>query len=180
MMSSGSPEVAIPPQSRSSKKPRANHPMMAANVQHGPSCSVCSTRGARASVSALDSLDGSAPYPAASGPFESWIEKRFHSLRDYAGEDDRFVWRVEVAGRAANVATYPDSFYQTLADLCRWVVTEMGVPDLWIDYSCCELVPRSIAFQESASCPAGAVLLEPANGRIDDALDRPHPRTDRK
>ncbi len=61
-----------------------------------------------------------------------------YGLRDNAGEDDRFVWQIEVAGRAANVATYPDSFYQALADLCQWFVTEMGVPDLWLDFSCCE------------------------------------------
>jgi hypothetical protein len=60
-----------------------------------------------------------------------------YALRDNAGEDDRFVWQVEVAGRADKVATYPDSFYQALADLCQWFVTEMGVPDVWLDFSCC-------------------------------------------
>jgi hypothetical protein len=60
-----------------------------------------------------------------------------YGLRDNAGEDDRFVWQVEIAGRAANVATYPDSFYQALAELCSWFVDEMGVPDLWLDFTCC-------------------------------------------
>ncbi len=60
-----------------------------------------------------------------------------YGLRDNAGEDDRFVWQVEIAGQAANVATYPDSFYQALAELCSWFVTEMGVPDVWLDFSCC-------------------------------------------
>jgi hypothetical protein len=60
-----------------------------------------------------------------------------YGLRDNAGEDDRFVWQVEIAGRAANVATYPDSFYQALAGLCQWFVTEMGVPDVWLDFTCC-------------------------------------------
>ena len=60
------------------------------------------------------------------------------SLRDNAGEDDRFVYQIEVAGEAAEVPGYPDWWYISLAEVCQWFVDEMGVEDIWLDFSCCE------------------------------------------
>jgi hypothetical protein len=34
------------------------------------------------------------------------------------------------------MATY-EAVYQALAELCQWFVTEMGVPDVWLDFTCC-------------------------------------------
>ena len=61
-----------------------------------------------------------------------------YSLRDNTGEAYRYVWQVEMAGQAAKVPGYPDSFYQMVAALADFFVAEMGVPDVWRDFSCCE------------------------------------------
>jgi len=76
-------------------------------------------------------------------PDRDWIYQTLpfdvagYALRDNAGEDDKYVWQVEMAGQAANVPGYPDSFYRMVAALADFFVAEMGVPDVWRDFSCC-------------------------------------------
>ena len=59
-----------------------------------------------------------------------------YALRDNAGEDDKYVWQIELAGQAVKVPGYPDSFYRMIAALADFFVAEMGVPDAWLNFAC--------------------------------------------
>lgn len=62
------------------------------------------------------------------------FDKAAYSLRDNAGEDDRYIWQVELAGRAANVPIYDDDWYRGVAKLCSWFIENMGVADVFADF----------------------------------------------
>ena len=59
-----------------------------------------------------------------------------YAIRDNDLEDDKFTYQMEMAGRAMNVAEYPDSFYEAIATVADWMVAEMDVPNRWMDFSC--------------------------------------------
>ncbi len=65
------------------------------------------------------------------------FDKAGYSIRDNSTEVLKYVYQIEIAGQAAKVPDYPDSFYQVLAEVCQWFVDNMGVPDVWADFSCC-------------------------------------------
>ena len=63
------------------------------------------------------------------------FDKAGYALRDNAGEDDRYIWQVEIAGRAANVPTYDDDWYEGVAKLVDWFIKNMGVPDVFANFA---------------------------------------------
>lgn len=63
------------------------------------------------------------------------FDKAAYALRDNSSEDDRYVWQVELWGRAANTPTYDDTWYRNLAKLVAWFVTEMRVPRHYADFT---------------------------------------------
>jgi hypothetical protein len=58
-----------------------------------------------------------------------------YALRDNAGEDDRYIWQVEIAGQAANVPTYDDDWYRGVARFVKWFIDNMGVPDVYANFA---------------------------------------------
>jgi len=80
---------------------------------------------------------------AARWPDRDWLYQTVpfnlagKALRDNAGEDDRYVYQIEVAGLSAKVPDYPDEWYRSLAQVCQWFVDNLGVADVWRDFSCC-------------------------------------------
>jgi hypothetical protein len=81
---------------------------------------------------------------AARWPDRDWLYQTVpftlagRSVKDDVGEDDRFVYQIEIAGMAADVPGYPDEWYQALAQVCQWFIDEMGVPDVWLDFTRCQ------------------------------------------
>ena len=63
------------------------------------------------------------------------MEWAAYALRDNAGEDDKFIWQVEMAGRAVNVPTYDDDWYRGVAKLVKWFIDNMGVPDVYANFA---------------------------------------------
>jgi hypothetical protein len=61
-----------------------------------------------------------------------------YAIRDNDLEDNRFMYQMEMAGRAMNTADYPDSFYEAIATVADWFVAEMDVPNDWLDFSCAQ------------------------------------------
>lgn len=86
---------------------------------------------------------------AARWPDRDWLYQTVpftlagKALADNAGEVHRFVYQIEIAGLAAKVPDYPDEWYQALAQVCQWFVDEMGVPDVWRDFSCAQFGTKS-------------------------------------
>ena len=61
-----------------------------------------------------------------------------YAIRDNSLEDDAYTYQMEMAGQAKNVPTYPNSFYEAIATVADWFVTEMDVPNEWMDFSCAQ------------------------------------------
>jgi hypothetical protein len=62
------------------------------------------------------------------------FDKAAYSLRDNDGEDDQFIWQIELAGKAANVPTYGDDWYRGVAKICQWFIENMEVADRFADF----------------------------------------------
>jgi hypothetical protein len=84
----------------------------------------------------------SAPHLAMNSdrwPHSDWLYQTLpfdvagYAIRNNSLEDDKYTYQIEIAGQAANVPTYPDSFYQALAEVCQWFVDNMGVDNVWKD-----------------------------------------------
>lgn len=58
-----------------------------------------------------------------------------HSIRSTAVEATPHTIQVEIAGRASMVPDYPDEWYRDVADVCRWLIDELGVPNEWADFT---------------------------------------------
>ena len=59
-----------------------------------------------------------------------------YAIKNNDLEDDAFTYQMEMAGRARNVPTYDDQFYEAVAEVAQWFVDEMDVPNRWMDFSC--------------------------------------------
>lgn len=66
------------------------------------------------------------------------FDKAAYAVRDNNIEDNTFLYQIEMAGRAANVPTYSDQFYEAVAHVSSWFINNMNVPDSWMDFSCAQ------------------------------------------
>ena len=66
------------------------------------------------------------------------LDKAAYSIKDNDLEDNRYMYQMEMAGRAMNTGDYPDSFYEAIATVADWFVAEMNVPNDWLDFSCAQ------------------------------------------
>lgn len=63
------------------------------------------------------------------------FDRAAYSITDSDDENDRFVWQIEIAGRAAYVATYPDIWYKEIAEVIQWFVNVQGLELNFADFS---------------------------------------------
>ena len=66
------------------------------------------------------------------------FDKAAYSIKQGTVEDDKYTYQIEMAGQARNVPEYPNSFYEALATVADWFVTNLDVPDMWEDFSCAQ------------------------------------------
>ena len=71
------------------------------------------------------------------------LDKAAYAIKDNDLEDNRYMYQMEMAGRAMNTPDYPDNFYEAIATVADWFVAEMNVPNDWLDFSCAQAGSQS-------------------------------------